>query len=108
MKLFTIFSRNDSTQFRNDGGLQKFLEAVGSPHETDWNEWTWGYKINIDGPLAQAWCDYAFYIGDKFSHCGVDAFELVKTDGEWKIFALADTRRKKNCSIPENVEIFKP
>ncbi len=69
----------------------------------------WDPKIEIDGNLAQAWTQYAFYVGKKFSHCGVDAFQLFKgTDGTWKIFQLADTRQKEGCKIPKEIsEQFK-
>lgn len=40
---------------------------------------------------------FEFYIGDKFSHCGVNSFQLVKKDGDWKIFFIVDTSRQSNC-----------
>jgi len=50
------------------------------------------------------WASYAFYLGKKFNHCGVDAFHLVKSeDGEWKIFHLADTGQKEGCNIPKKI-----
>jgi hypothetical protein len=36
-------------------------------------------------------------VGDRFSHCGVDAFTLAKEDDAWKIVALTDTRRRQGC-----------
>ena len=53
--------------------------------------------IKIDGALAMVWAPYKFYFNGVFSHCGVDAFQLVKLNGEWKIQYLIDTRRKKGC-----------
>jgi hypothetical protein len=41
--------------------------------------------------------DYSFYLGDKFSHCGVDAFLLARDGTEWKVVSLADTRRRQGC-----------
>src|SRR5687767_11050888 len=52
--------------------------------------------IRIDGPLAMAWTPYQFYYKGKFRHCGVNSFQLVHLDGEWKIQYIIDTRRK-NC-----------
>lgn len=89
---------------RNESGIAAFLNAVGTPHPETWNEPIWDVKISIDGNFAQAWASYAFYIGKKFSHCGVDAFHLYKqSDGQWKIFHLADTRQKEGCNIPKEV-----
>jgi hypothetical protein len=53
--------------------------------------------IKIDGPLAIVWAPYTFYYKGVFSHCGVNSFQLVKLNGEWKIQYLIDTRRKKGC-----------
>ena len=53
--------------------------------------------IKIDGPLAIAWTPYNFYHNGKFSHCGVNSFQLVRFDGIWKIQYLIDTRRRKGC-----------
>jgi Putative lumazine-binding len=88
---------------QRESSLNGFLNAIGTPHEPAWSEEIWNVRINIDDNFAQAWCDYAFYIGDTFSHCGVDAFHLHKTKGGWKIFHLADTRRKEGCEIPKKI-----
>jgi hypothetical protein len=53
--------------------------------------------IKIDGPLAIAWTPYNFYYEGKFSHCGVNSFQLVRFDGHWKIQYLIDTRRRQGC-----------
>ncbi len=31
------------------------------------------------------------------SHCGVDAFQIAKSGGAWRITALTDTRRSEGC-----------
>ena len=54
-------------------------------------------NILIDGNLASVWTPYEFYYQGKFSHCGVNSFQLVKSDNEWKIQYMIDTRRKDNC-----------
>ena len=101
---FTVFKNKEGvTQFRSDD-FQNFINAVGEPKEDVWNEPIWNEKVEIDGSLASVWVDYAFYFNNTFSHCGVDAFHLVKLEGKWKIFHLVDTRRKSDCEIPANVE----
>jgi hypothetical protein len=50
--------------------------------------------VRIDGPLAIVWAPYEFYYKGKYSHKGVDSFQLIRTDGAWKIQYLIDTRRK--------------
>lgn len=50
--------------------------------------------IQTDHPLASAWVEYEFYINDKRSHKGVDAFQFIKSADGWKIIQLCDTRNK--------------
>lgn len=54
-------------------------------------------SILIDGSLAYAWTPYKFYYKGQFSHCGVNAFTLVRIAGNWKIHYLIDTRHKTGC-----------
>jgi hypothetical protein len=77
-----------------------FVAAVGRPHDAVWDERIWDTDIRIDGNLASVWTQYAFYTGERFSHCGVDAFHLVRQAGGWKIVDLADTRRTDGCEPP--------
>ncbi|MEP7318409.1 MAG: nuclear transport factor 2 family protein [Panacibacter sp.] len=53
--------------------------------------------VKIDASLAIAWTPYEFYYNGKFSHCGVDSYQLVRINGAWKIQYLIDTRRKEGC-----------
>jgi hypothetical protein len=56
--------------------------------------------VHIDGPLANIWVDYWFFVGERFSHCGADAFLLAKQDGTWRVFSVVDTRRTQGCAPP--------
>jgi hypothetical protein len=89
---------------KRESSINGFVKSVGSQKPGALSEEIWGLKIQIDGDLAQVWCDYAFYYNNQFSHCGVDAFQLYKTKEGWKIFHLSDTRRKDGCNIPEEVQ----
>ena len=77
--------------------LDKFIQAVGTPHQEVWDERLSNTSVQLDGTLASVWTDYSFYLGDRFSHCGVDAFQLAKAGAAWQIVALADTRRRDGC-----------
>lgn len=88
---------------RRESSLTGFLKAVGSPHQEPWSEPIWDTHIKVDGDFAQVWTNYAFYLGKRFNHCGVDAFQLVKQNGAWRIFHLTDTRQTENCDIPESI-----
>jgi len=54
--------------------------------------------VHVDANLANIWVDYWFFAGDRFSHCGVDAFLLAKHDGRWRIYSVVDTRRTEGCA----------
>ncbi len=77
--------------------LEAFLRQVGTPHPEVYDERLRGELVHVDGPLAVVWTEYSFYVGPRFSHCGVDAFQLINTRDGWRIFALADTRRRTGC-----------
>lgn len=77
--------------------MDRFIQAIGSPHEAVWDEQLWDAEVRVDGALATVWTKYAFYLGERFSHCGVDSFQLVHLADGWKIVSLADTRRTEGC-----------
>ena len=54
--------------------------------------------VQVNGDLASVWVDYWFFAGERFSHCGVDAFVLARQAGAWKIISVADTRRREGCA----------
>lgn len=80
-----------------EGDLNKFLSAIGTPHEQIWDEKIWNTTVQIDLGVAQVWTEYGFYVGDKFSHCGIDAFQLMKENDQWKILQIIDTRKRDGC-----------
>lgn len=53
--------------------------------------------LKIDGPMAAVWTPFKLYFNGKFYSCGVNSFQLVRLNNEWKIQYILDTRRKTNC-----------
>ncbi|GAB5412816.1 MAG: hypothetical protein Cons2KO_04190 [Congregibacter sp.] len=66
------------------------------------DEVTYDEIIVVDQDLAMAWTPYTLYVNEVLHHCGVDAFILRMTEGEWKILQLNDTRRKESCPDPRS------
>lgn len=117
--MFDGMRKGDSTQIKNTfmpgGSLQtiaknkegdvsvrtddmgKFAASVAKYPAFTLDERLSGIDIKIDAELATAWTPYVFYLKDQKSHCGVNAFTLVKVNGNWKIQSIIDTRRKDNC-----------
>lgn len=99
--LATALVREGAPAVRVDS-LESFVRAVGTPHEEVWDERLHHEEVRVDGPLASVWTEYSFYAGRRFSHCGVDAFQLARTAAGWRIIALTDTRRRDGCPNPES------
>jgi hypothetical protein len=57
----------------------------------------WDPKILIHKEIAVVWTKYDFHREGKFSHCGVDAFNLIKTQEGWKISGIFYTVEKEGC-----------
>lgn len=97
IRLITSYSTKQGESKIHYENLHEFLTAVGTPHIDVWDERISNVVIQIDDNLAQAWMDFSFYVDEKFSHCGVNAFQFIRMDNEWKIISITDTRRIKGC-----------
>lgn len=89
-------SKEGAVSVRNED-MSKFAASVVKYPAFTLDERLSGMDIKIDAELATAWTPYVFYLKDQKSHCGVNAFTLVKVNGNWKIQNIIDTRRKENC-----------
>ncbi len=96
--LQTIGKTKDGNGVVRSSDLNAFIASIAKPHPEIYDERIVFTKILIDDQLASVWTDYQFYIGDKFSHCGVNSFQLAKVNDSWKIVYLIDTRRKEKCN----------
>lgn len=101
----SIFVNPQGEVVKQSGSSKNFITAVGRPREQLWDEKIWSYDIKIDGPMAQAWTEYTFYLDNQLSHCGVNVFELIHLEDGWKIGSITDTRRRNGCKIKERAEI---
>ena len=59
----------------------------------------WDPTILVNEPLAVVWGPYDLYVGEAFSHCGVDTFTLIKTDDGWKIASIEYTIERGTCEM---------
>jgi hypothetical protein len=73
--------------------ISEFAEFVSKQTKGAADEQIEFETIKIAGPLATVWTPYKFYYKGKFSHCGVNSFQLVRLNGQWKIQYIIDTRR---------------
>ncbi len=54
-------------------------------------------SMQIHERIAMIWAPYDLWVNDKYSHCGVDVFTLLKTQKGWKIASLAYSIEKNGC-----------
>lgn len=57
----------------------------------------WAPTVTVHGPLAEVWTPYDFHIDGKFSHCGIDAFTLLRTPSGWQIASIVYTVESAGC-----------
>jgi len=83
-----------TTQTSGNAFVKAVLSRADSP---TWNEKLLSFNIKIDGALAHAWVGYEFWLGDTFSHCGINSIHLMKQENAWKIINITDSRRRADC-----------
>ncbi len=79
--------------------VEQWLEGVAGA-EAVLDEQIHDPEVRVSGGLATVWTYYTLHVGDRFSHCGYDAFQLVRTADGWKITQVADTRQREGCRVP--------
>lgn len=77
--------------------LDAWVGFIGRDKRPNWTERAWNPEVRITGSLATVWAEYDFHFGTTFSHCGVDAVQLLRTAGGWKIVSIADTYQPTGC-----------
>lgn len=45
-------------------------------------------QVMVSGPIAVVWLPYDFYRDGAWSHCGVDAFTMLRAEAGWRIATL--------------------
>ncbi|MTE25434.1 nuclear transport factor 2 family protein [Winogradskyella ouciana] len=81
-----------------ESDYSQFLKNIASiPKDRTFEEKLLDFNIQVDGNMANAWTPYEFWYNGNFSHCGVNSFQLIKVNDEWKIIYLVDTRRREGC-----------
>jgi hypothetical protein len=58
----------------------------------------WSPTVQLRGPLATVWAPYDFHVDGQRTHCGVDAFTLIRADAVWKIAGIAYTVVRRTCT----------
>lgn len=68
--------------------------------DTDLVERGFDPVVHVQNQLATVWLPYDFYIDGELSHCGVDAFTLLRTNAGWRIASISFTvEQPPECSL---------
>jgi hypothetical protein len=92
---FSIREKGNDVLLKHSN-FQEFVKSLPNSKE-NYKEIMRNPKVLIHDRIAVLWADYNFYRDGKFSHCGVDAFSLVKTENGWKIAGIIYTVEKTDC-----------
>jgi hypothetical protein len=72
-----------------DGDIRSFSNeeyfAQLQSEKRTFRERMWNPEVRVHGLIATVWTPYDFWIDGKFSHCGIDAFDLIKTKDGWQM-----------------------
>ena len=94
----TAYKNNEGKDVLVTDEPETLTQAISNrPDDQKWDERLLSYSIQIDGNMANVWTPYEFWFNEKFSHCGVNSFQLIKLEGSWEIIYLIDTRRREGC-----------
>jgi len=89
-------TKEGKTVVRNEP-VSEFIDYVGKQQAGSADERISFDVVKTDGPLAFAWTPYKFYFNGELHHCGINSFQLVRLNGEWKVQYIIDTRRRDGC-----------
>ena len=91
---YSIREKSDST-FELRSRQQNNAELA--PNAAEYTERYWDEIVLVNDLMAVFWAPYDFYIDGMFSHCGVDVFDLVKLNGQWKMANSMYTVIRTGC-----------
>lgn len=68
-----------------------FADLIAGAKAPEYREVMASPSVEVFGDMALVYGAYTFHVGDKFSHCGTNSFNLVRTADGWKIANAAST-----------------
>jgi len=92
---FSIRQADDKEVIKSST-FQEFMDSLPNP-KAKYKEIMESPQVLVHKEISVLWAKYKFYINGSFSHCGVDAFSLMKTPAGWKIASIIYTVEKTGC-----------
>ena len=97
-RLFGMRTRQNGEVVLQSISADDFAAFVARDTRAPWVERAFNPEVRVRGSLATVWAEYDFHFGTQFSHCGVDAVQLLKVpERGWQIVSIADTFERQGC-----------
>lgn len=68
-----------------------------SPDHDPFVEMYWAPRVDLRGSFAQVWSRYILTDNGAIVHCGINAFQLTKLEGAWKIHSALSSMEPQSC-----------
>jgi len=65
-----------------------YADTRDRPIDVDLVERGWDPTVLVSGTIAVVWYPYDIYVDGAWSHCGIDIFNMIRTDEGWRIAVL--------------------
>jgi len=95
-RMFSVREQNGQPAARATA-VEDYLKSLGE-RKQDSRERMWNPEVRVHAGIASLWTPYDFWIDGKFSHCGIDNFDLLKTADGWKIASVTYTIERAGCA----------
>jgi hypothetical protein len=95
MNISLRYQSDGSSNLRVKSNAQQVTETKAETRR--FTEKYWDPTVLIHNGIAIFWAPYSFDIDGKRSHCGVDQFDFIKVQGEWKLASAMWTVEPDGC-----------
>ena len=83
--------------------VEQFVQVITSTPDRVL-ERMWDPEVYQNGNIATVWASYDLYLGERFIHCGIDAFSLVREADRWRIAFITYTAYADREECPDHPE----
>ncbi len=95
--VFVASTMDSAGQVSNSARTRRDFIAALSDRRASRLERYWNPTVLVRDGIALFWAPYDFHIDGDFSHCGIDSFQLLRSEGRWKIASSSYTIQRENC-----------
>jgi len=67
---------------------RSYADTRDQAFEVELVERGWDPTVLVSGTIGIVWYPYDIYVDGAWSHCGIDIFNMIRTDAGWRIAAL--------------------